>query len=106
MEPSLSLCLPTNRENEVREEKICSFHKCHLDRVGGEIVKLGNNWIKKKRENSYSYKMAHIRCDTERLRIQDMREETWVKMHSYCLCECVCLYIQLFISWEKIGGSL
>ena len=50
MEPSLSLCLPTNRENEVREEKICSFHKCHLDRVGGEIVKLGNNWIKKKRK--------------------------------------------------------
>lgn len=55
MEPSLSFCLPTNRENEVREEKIWAFHKCHLDRVGGETVKLGNNWLKKKVERKFRF---------------------------------------------------
>ena len=54
--------------------------------------------------------MAHIRCATERLRIQDVRE----KMGPKCIpvaCVNVCLYIQLFISSrlnmthvrEKIG---
>lgn len=42
MEESLSFCLPTNGENEVREEKIWAFHKCHLDRMGEETVKKEN----------------------------------------------------------------
>ena len=55
MEPSLSFCLHTNTENEVREEKIWAFHKCHLDRVGGETVKLGDNWLKKKVERKFRF---------------------------------------------------
>lgn len=40
--------------------------------------------------------MAHIRRDTETLRIQDVREEKWVKIHSCCLRECVFIHLTFY----------
>ena len=79
-------------------------------------MKLGDLWLKKKVKRKFRpYKMAHIRYDKERLRMQDVRGEKRAK-HSFLLHMhvCVCLYFQLFISsWlsmkhvrKKVGGSL
>lgn len=131
-EPSLSFCLPANKDNEVRVEKIWAFHKCHVDFHQSHNHKVRywwSQWNDCEARGSLAqikvggaefrllHKMADIRCDNERLRVQDVREEKRAS-NAFLLCVCVCVYSLFFISswlcmkhmrkkncWEPVPGQ-